>query len=275
MLPEDEFDTLVTRALRRIPPRFRKHLRNVAIIVEREPSASRPAGLVSGTPAHHAQRGPKLHHARPDHHLPGSARALGAESRGAGADGGGHRVARDRALFRHGRGARAAGREKARRKVIRCYITHRQALVAGSLLDAIARNLAAGVTWIQIREKDLSARALFELVEAARKLPNPHGSKIIVNTRADVAIAAGAAGVHLPSGSPAARFWRRPGFLSRRVMSLRGRRAPSRSRRRRLRRVRSGVSASLENRPVWSREVWKACGVRPRQCGFRCSPWAG
>jgi len=81
------------------------------------------------------------------------------------------------------------------------------------LLDAIARNLAAGVTWIQIREKDLSARALFDLVEAAIRLPNPHASKIIVNTRADVAIAAGAAGVHLPSGSPPARVWRRPGFL--------------------------------------------------------------
>jgi thiamine-phosphate pyrophosphorylase len=86
-------------------------------------------------------------------------------------------------------------------------------LAAESLLDAIARNLAAGVTWIQIREKDLSARALFELVEAACKLPNPHSSKIIVNTRADVAMAAGAAGVHLPSGSPPARFWRRPDFL--------------------------------------------------------------
>ena len=97
--------------------------------------------------------------------------------------------------------------------MIRCYITNSQTWLAGSLLDAIERNLAAGVTWIQIREKDLSARALFELVEAASKLPNPHGSKIIVNTRADVAIAAGAAGVHLPSGSPAARFWRRPGFL--------------------------------------------------------------
>jgi len=97
--------------------------------------------------------------------------------------------------------------------VIRCYITDQRTLTSGSLLDAIARNLAAGVTWIQIREKHLSARALFELVEAACKLPNPHNSKILVNTRADVAIAAGAAGVHLPSGSPAARFWRRSGFL--------------------------------------------------------------
>lgn len=97
--------------------------------------------------------------------------------------------------------------------MIRCYITHSQTLGAESLLDAIGRNLAAGVTWIQIREKDLSARALFELVEAALKLPNPHGSKILVNTRADVAIAAGAAGVHLPSGSPPPRLWRRPGFL--------------------------------------------------------------
>jgi thiamine-phosphate pyrophosphorylase len=97
--------------------------------------------------------------------------------------------------------------------VIRCYITDRHALAADSLLDVIARNLAAGVTWIQIREKDLSARALLELVDAALKLPNPHGSKFIVNTRSDVAMAAGAAGVHLPSGSPPARLWRRPGFL--------------------------------------------------------------
>ena len=98
--------------------------------------------------------------------------------------------------------------------MIRYYITDSRTLANESLLDAIARNLAAGIEWIQIREKDLSARALFELVDAALKLPNPHGSKILVNTRADVALAAGAAGVHLPSGSPPARFWRHPGFLA-------------------------------------------------------------
>ena len=92
--------------------------------------------------------------------------------------------------------------------MIRCYITDSRALEAEPLLDAIARNLAAGITWIQSREKDLSARALFELVEAAGKLPNTHNSKFIVNTRVDVAIAAGAAGVHLPSGSPAPQTWR-------------------------------------------------------------------
>jgi len=97
--------------------------------------------------------------------------------------------------------------------VIQCYITDRRTLASGSLIDAITRNLAAGITWIQIREKDLSGRELFELVETVNKLPNPHSSKIIVNTRADVALAAGAAGVHLPSGSPPARVWQRPGFL--------------------------------------------------------------
>ena len=92
--------------------------------------------------------------------------------------------------------------------MIRCYITDRNSLTAESLLEAVGRNLAGGVSWIQIREKDLSARALFELLEAAMKLPNPHGSKILVNSRADVALAARAGGLHLPGGSPAPARWR-------------------------------------------------------------------
>jgi thiamine-phosphate pyrophosphorylase len=66
----------------------------------------------------------------------------------------------------------------------------------------------ASPDWVQIREKDLSARDLYELIRAAMDLPNPRRVKFLVNTRVDVALAAGCAGVHLPSGSPPPRFWR-------------------------------------------------------------------
>jgi thiamine-phosphate pyrophosphorylase len=93
--------------------------------------------------------------------------------------------------------------------VLRCYITDRRRLPSReALLDTIARNLATGVDWIQIREKDLSARDLFDLVQCARALPHPAAAKILVNTRIDVALAAGAAGAHLPGGSPPPRHWR-------------------------------------------------------------------
>ncbi len=59
----------------------------------------------------------------------------------------------------------------------------------------------AGIDLVQIRERDMGGRALVDLVrrcvEAARGTP----TKILVNDRLDIALAAGAAGVHLRSDS--------------------------------------------------------------------------
>lgn len=83
-----------------------------------------------------------------------------------------------------------------------CYITDRSGL-NDALPCQIARALEAGVDLIQIREKDLSSRELYELTRCALSLPNPAGTRILVNERVDVALAAGAAGVHLPSNAVA------------------------------------------------------------------------
>jgi len=89
---------------------------------------------------------------------------------------------------------------------ILCYVTSRKALglesnSSAQLLAIIRRAIEAGVDWIQVREKDLSGRELIHLVQEAVAAASGTCTKILVNDRLDVAIAARAAGVHLGTES--------------------------------------------------------------------------
>ncbi|TAN60076.1 thiamine phosphate synthase [bacterium] len=78
-----------------------------------------------------------------------------------------------------------------------CLITDRRRCVADGLIQTVAKALTAGVRLIQLREKDLSGKELFKYAEALREVTLKHGALLIINGRADVAIAVKADGVHL------------------------------------------------------------------------------
>ena len=101
-----------------------------------------------------------------------------------------------------------------------CYITDRSQFIGSDcvrrerLLEKIGEAAHAGVDYIQLREKDLSGRELVALARAAlaRIRQNSGGqngslkagsrkppTRLLINSRTDVALAAGADGVHLPS----------------------------------------------------------------------------
>ena len=103
------------------------------------------------------------------------------------------------------------------------YITDRSSLPVpneASLLRRVRKIIAWGVDFIQVREKDLPDRQLFDLtrriVEIARETPQNTRCRVLVNGRADIAVAAGADGVHLTSsgiGITAIRSWIPKNFI--------------------------------------------------------------
>lgn len=74
-----------------------------------------------------------------------------------------------------------------------------------ALLELIAAAVHAGVEVIQIREPQLPDCTLFRVTTRAVALARETTSRIVVNDRADIALAAGAAGVHLRGRSFDAR----------------------------------------------------------------------
>ncbi|MGC2831187.1 MAG: thiamine phosphate synthase [Candidatus Acidiferrum sp.] len=99
-------------------------------------------------------------------------------------------------------------------KPILCYVTDRRGLHGAStkesidpLLERIEAIAAAGVDWIQLREKDVSGRAAASLTREALRRVSKLASlaqpvpRILVNDRLDVALAEKAGGVHLGENS--------------------------------------------------------------------------
>lgn len=87
-----------------------------------------------------------------------------------------------------------------------CCVSDRRrfGLSPAALVDRVRWAAASGIDLIQVRERDLSDRDLVDLVRAIVAAAAGFPARVLVNDRVDVAIAAGAAGVHLREDSVAA-----------------------------------------------------------------------
>ena len=84
------------------------------------------------------------------------------------------------------------------------------------ILGQVSAAVAAGVPLIQLREKKLTARVLFDLTARAAEIARGTSTRLLVNDRADIASGAGADGVHLTTRSLEPKTVRRTfgeGFL--------------------------------------------------------------
>lgn len=95
---------------------------------------------------------------------------------------------------------------------ILCLVTDRRRLPAArggdgpacdGLVELARAAGRAGVDIVQVRERGLPDRALLRLVERIVAAVAGSGTRVVVNDRVDIAVAAGAAGVHLKNGGPA------------------------------------------------------------------------
>jgi thiamine-phosphate pyrophosphorylase len=97
------------------------------------------------------------------------------------------------------------------------YVITDETLGGGRTHEQQARDaLAGGAGLIQLRDKTASTRRLYEAARAIRELTRAAGALLIVNDRLDIALAAGADGLHVgPDDLPVAvaRGLLRPGMI--------------------------------------------------------------
>ena len=73
-----------------------------------------------------------------------------------------------------------------------CLVTDRSQLADRDLVDVVAEAVDAGLPAVQLREKDLAPVDLVALARRLREVTHARGARLVVNDRADVALAVGA-----------------------------------------------------------------------------------
>ena len=99
-----------------------------------------------------------------------------------------------------------------------CVVTDRQQTAGRPLAEVVAAAVRGGLQRterapaslaVQLREKDLSARELYDLGVRLQEVLRPYRVPLLINDRLDVALALDAAGVHLAGHSLSTRSARR------------------------------------------------------------------
>ncbi len=84
-------------------------------------------------------------------------------------------------------------------------VTDRRLMSTSTLEEAVGQAIAGGVTLVQLREKDTSSLEFYEMAAKVKQVTDRHNIPLIIDDRADIAVAVDAAGVHVGQSDIPAR----------------------------------------------------------------------
>jgi len=90
-----------------------------------------------------------------------------------------------------------------------CLVTDRTLISTPTLAEAVEQAIAGGVTMVQLREKNASAADMYAQAVELKAVCGKYNIPLIINDRADIALAVDAAGVHVGQSDLPARAVRR------------------------------------------------------------------
>ena len=76
-------------------------------------------------------------------------------------------------------------------------VTDRELMTSASIEECVGQAIVGGCTIVQLREKTVSSREFYETALRVRKLTSRFNVPLIINDRADIALAVNADGIHI------------------------------------------------------------------------------